>query len=80
MRLKLGEALVKDGMITQDQLRVALERQVISGERIGTNIVELGILTEQELAAFLSRFFKIPTVDPAQLSAVDPEVIACISK
>ncbi len=80
MALKLGEALVKDSLITREQLRLALERQVIFGGRIGTNIVELGILTERDLSAFLSRFFKIPAVDPVQLAAVDPEVIACISR
>src|SRR5512135_196215 len=80
MALKLGEALVKDSLITREQLRLALERQVIFGGRIGTNIVELGILTEKDLSAFLSRFFKLPAVDPAQLAAVDPEVIACLSR
>ncbi len=78
--MKLGEALVKDSLITRDQLRQALERQVIFGGRIGTNIVELGIMTERDLSAFLSRYFNLPAVDPAQLSSVDPEVIACISR
>ena len=65
MGLKLGEAMVKDGLITRDQLRVSLERQVVFGGKTGTNIVELGILAEKDLAAFLSRFFKMPAVDPA---------------
>lgn len=80
MALKLGEALVKDSLITREQLKLALERQVIFGGRIGTNIVELGILTEKDLSAFLSRYFKIPAVDPAMISSVDPEIIACISR
>ncbi len=80
MAMKLGEALVKESLITRDQLRQALERQVIFGGRIGTNIVELGILTERDLSAFLSRFFNLPAVDPAQLASVDPEVIACINR
>lgn len=80
MALKLGEALVKDSLITREQLKLALERQVIFGGRIGTNIVELGILKERELATFLSKFFKVPAVDPVKLAAVDSEIIACISK
>lgn len=80
MGLKLGEAMIRDGLITRDQLRVALERQVVFGGRIGTNIVELGILAEKDLSAFLSRFFKMPAVDPAQLTSVDPQVIACLSR
>jgi hypothetical protein len=78
MALKLGEALVKDSLITREQLKLALERQVIFGGRIGTNIVELGILSEKELSAFLSRFFGIPAVAPSQIASVDQEVIACL--
>jgi hypothetical protein len=78
--VKLGEALVKDSLITREQLKLALERQVIFGGRIGTNIVELGILREKELGAFLSKFFRVPAVDPALLSGVDEETISCISR
>lgn len=78
MAPKLGEALVKDSLITRDQLKLALERQVIFGGRIGTNIIELGILKEKELSAFLSRFFKVPAVDPAHITEIDKEVIDCI--
>ncbi len=63
MGLKLGEAMIEDGLITRDQLRATLERHVVFGGRIGTNIVELGILAEKDLAEFLSRFFKMPAVE-----------------
>ncbi len=78
--MKLGEAMVKESLITREQLKLALERQVIFGGRIGTNIVELGVLKEKELVAFLSRYFKIPAADPVQLASVNEEIIACISK
>ncbi|TAL23046.1 MAG: hypothetical protein EPN94_10080 [Nitrospirae bacterium] len=78
--MKLGEALVKEGLITKEHLRLALERQVIFGGRIGTNIVELGILTEDEFAKFLSRYLKIPVVESSQLAGLDDETIASISK
>ncbi len=80
MALKLGEALVKESLITKEQLKLALERQVIFGGRIGTNIVELGILKERELASFLSRFFKVPVADPTLLGEVDSETVSCITK
>lgn len=78
--MKLGEALVRDSLITRDQLREALERQVIFGGRIGTNIVERGFLKEAELAGFLSRYFKVPAVDVRLLAAIDSEIIDCISR
>ena len=78
--MKLGETLVKEGLITKEHLRLALERQVIFGGRIGTNIVELGILTEDEFTKFLSRFLKIPVVEPSKLAGIDEEIIATIGK
>lgn len=78
--MKLGEILVKEGLITKEHLRLALERQVIFGGRIGTNIVELGILTEDEFTKFLSRYLKIPVVDSSKLVNIDEETIASITK
>jgi len=78
--MKLGEVLVKEGLITREHLRLALERQVIFGGRIGTNIVELGILTEGEFTKFLGRYFKIPVIEPSQLAGIDEETIACVNK
>jgi hypothetical protein len=78
--MKLGEALVKESLITREQLKLALERQVIFGGKIGTNIVELGIMKERELSAFLSKFFRVPATDTALLSSVPEETIACISR
>ncbi|MBI4685985.1 MAG: hypothetical protein HY755_12435 [Nitrospirae bacterium] len=78
--MKLGEALVKEGLITKEHLKLALERQVIFGGRIGTNLVELGILTEDEFTKFLSRFFKLQVVGSSQLVNIDEETIASIGK
>ena len=78
--MKLGEVLVKEGLITKEHLGLALERQVIFGGRIGTNIVELGILTEDEFTKFLSRHLKIPVAEASQLVNIDEEAISPISK
>ena len=78
--MKLGEALVKASLITQEQLRLALERQVIFGGRIGTNLVELKVIREDELVSFLSKFLKVPSVDPAILVSIDKEITSCLSR
>jgi hypothetical protein len=80
MTEKLGEALVKASIITREQLRLGLERQVIFGGRIGTNLVELKVITESELVSFLSKYLKVPAVEPSKLSEIDDETIACISR
>jgi hypothetical protein len=78
--MKLGEALMHGGIITRDQLKKALERQVIFGGRIGSNIIELGFIKEQEMLSWLSTFFKVPAVKVADLNTIDPEVIASITR
>jgi hypothetical protein len=78
--MKLGEALVKASLITREQLRQALERQVIFGGRIGTNLVELKVIREPELVSFLSKYLRVPAVDPSKLIDIGDEPIACISR
>lgn len=78
--LKLGEALLKESLITREQLKLALERQVIFGGRLGTNIVELGIMTEKDLLSFLSKYFRVPAVNTDKLASVDDETISCLSR
>jgi len=76
----LGEYLIKKGKITEKQLSTALERQVTMGGRLGTNLIELGILPENDLTQILSKLFAIPSVLKEDLEKVDPAVIQLITK
>ncbi|MGW8271854.1 MAG: GspE/PulE/PilB domain-containing protein [Thermodesulfovibrionales bacterium] len=76
--MKFGEMLVREGIVTADQLRTALDRQVVFGGRIGTNLVELGILREGDLTALLSRFLRAPAMD-ADINSIPDEVIQCFT-
>lgn len=51
----LGELLLSDGTLRADQLEEALAAQVIHGGRLGTNLVELGHLSEEQLARALGK-------------------------
>jgi hypothetical protein len=53
---------------------------VIFGGRIGTNLVELKVIKETELVSFLSKYLKVPAVDPSKLVSIDEETISCISR
>jgi hypothetical protein len=77
--MKLGEALIKEALITRQQLEQALKRQVQFGGRIGTNLVELRFIEEEELSNFLSRYFKLPAVSPEMLNSIPEEVVSLIS-
>ncbi len=66
LSLKIGEMLLKVDLITQEQLKSALEEQKKSKERLGTVLVKLGYISEEEFLAFLGQQFNIPVVDLSQ--------------
>ena len=60
---RLGELLVRNGLITDDQLSKALGEQQSSGGRLGSSLVKLGFISEDELSAFLSKQYGVPSVN-----------------
>lgn len=78
--MKLGEALVKEALITRQQLELALKRQTQFGGKIGTNLVESGFIEEEDLSKFLSTYFKVPSVKANQVNTIPEEVINTVSK
>jgi len=78
--VKLGEVLVKEGLITPQQLNLVLERQVQFGGRLGTNLLELRMLNEDEFTRFLSKYFKVPAVTPEKIASISDEVLHSINK
>ena len=78
MQMKVGNILVKERIISEAQLEEALRNQVIFGGRLGTNLIELGYLTAEQLAEYLSRSKGVPQARPGELHSIHPEVIALI--
>lgn len=68
--------LVARGLITRDQLKDALLAQQQFGGRLGTVLVEMGSVGEDQLAAALSEQLHVPWVRPDALATVPPDVIA----
>ena len=50
-----GEILVREKLISPQQLQKAIEEQKASGGRLGINLTKLGFLKEEELTNFLSK-------------------------
>jgi type IV pilus assembly protein PilB len=72
---------VEAGLITQVQLDEALKRRLITGQRIGETLVELGYLTDSDLLRTLAKDADVPflergdlVVDPAAVQLMDPNV------
>jgi hypothetical protein len=77
---KLGEVLVQQGLITRQQLNLALERQVVFGGRIGTNLIELRILTEEEFKNFLSKYYKLHAVTNEMIASISEEAMHALDQ
>jgi hypothetical protein len=79
---RIGEILVEMKACTREELRAGLETQAILGGRIGTNLLELGIIDEGQLAAALTRAYGLPCIsgdvepDPAAIEAVTANLAA----
>lgn len=58
--MRLGELLIADGRLTEEQLDQALRAQVVWGGRLGTNLVELGLIDLEELSWALARLHRLP--------------------
>ena len=74
---RLGELLLKEKLITQEQLSKAIDEQRSGGGRIGFNLTKLGFVAEKELTEFLSRQYGIPSIDLSS-TEIDPEIIKLI--
>ena len=73
-RIRLGDVLVGQKVISTEQLTAALERQKKSGKRLGRVLVEEGFVTEEQVAEGLARQLKLPYVD-LKFKEFDPEVV-----
>ena len=59
---RIGDQLIKNALITPEQLLEAQQAQKSSGTRLGSQLVKLGHLTEEELVGFLGKQYGLPSV------------------
>jgi len=74
---KLGELLVRNSVISTQQLGKALEEQKASGGRLGESLIKLGFIKEVDLVRFLSEQYGMPSVNLTEIT-ITPEVIKII--
>lgn len=77
MAAKLGQLLTASSIISEDQLKQALNVQRKEGGRLGTNLVKLGFVTEDKLVAFLSKQYGVPAINLAEYK-IDSGVLKLI--
>jgi type IV pilus assembly protein PilB len=74
---RLGDLLVADGLLTQEQLTKALAEQKGSPEKLGSILIRLGFINEEQLIGFLSRQYGVPSITLSQLD-IDAEVLKLV--
>src|SRR6266542_1295965 len=74
---RLGDLLVREGLIDNEQLARALQEQKGSSDKLGGILVKLNFVTEDKLIAFLSRQYGIQSITLSQLD-IDPEVLKLV--
>ena len=74
---RLGDILMREGLITRDQLAAALAEQKSSGHRLGFVLVKLGLVQELEVTKVLARQYRMPAVDLTRFE-VDPKILKLV--
>src|SRR5436305_19182 len=77
MSQRLGDLLVREKVINHDQLTQALRKQRETGGRIGSVLVKMGLLTDEEVTNFLSRQYGVPAIN-LKFVEIDPNVVKLI--
>jgi type IV pilus assembly protein PilB len=77
MSARIGDLLVKEGVITAAQLQQALEAQKKGGGRLGSCLVKLNFVSEEDVTTFLSRQYGVPSINLSYFD-LDPAVAKLI--
>lgn len=76
----LGEILVGAKVITARQLEDAISNQVVYGGRLGTNLMDLGYVTESVLGNYLSMQAGVQTIDPQAYAKIHKTIAKAMPK
>ncbi|MBI4950558.1 MAG: type IV-A pilus assembly ATPase PilB [Myxococcales bacterium] len=76
---RLGELLVREKLISLQQLRQAQEEQRRTGTQLGFALAKLGYISDTEITTFLSAQYRVPAVNLAEVE-VDKELVKIVSR
>jgi type IV pilus assembly protein PilB len=77
MSQRLGDLLIKEKVITPEQLEAGLKAQRETGSRLGSVLVKLGFVSEEEVTNFVSRQYGVPAINLSYFE-IDPTVAKLI--
>ncbi len=77
MAVRIGELLLKEKLISADQLQQALAQQKANGGKLGFHLVKMGFVKDEQVTALLSKQYGVPSINLAQFK-LDPTIIKLV--
>jgi type IV pilus assembly protein PilB len=77
MAVRIGELLLKEKLITPEQLQQALNQQKANGGKLGYNLVKMGFVKDEQITTLLSKQYGVPSIILAQFK-IDPTIIKLV--
>jgi type IV pilus assembly protein PilB len=77
MAVRIGELLLKEKRITQEQLQQAIAHQKANGGKLGFNLVKLGMVRDEDITGILSKQYGVPSINLSQFE-IDASVVKLI--
>lgn len=79
LKMRLGDLLVHEHMITEEQLSEALSVQASTGRKLGATLISLAFISEPQLLRFLAQQLQVPFLDISQRK-ISPDVSKLLSE
>src|SRR5213082_320020 len=77
MAVRIGELLLKEKLITAEQLQQALTQQKSNGGKLGYNLVKMGFVKDEQITALLSKQYGVPAINLASFK-IDLTIIKLV--
>jgi len=77
MAVRIGELLLKEKLISPEQLQQALTQQKSNGGKLGYNLVKMGFVKDEQITALLSKQYGVPAINLASFK-IDLTIIKLV--
>src|SRR6476646_1528736 len=77
MAVRIGELLLKEKLITAEQLQQALSQQKSNCGKLGYNLVKMGFVKDEQITSLLSKQYGVPAISLAQFK-IDPTIVKLV--
>src|SRR4029077_4607981 len=77
MAVRIGELLLKEKLITPEQLQQALTQQKANGGKLGYNLVKMWFVKDEQITTLLSKQYGVPSINLAQFK-IDPTIVKLV--